>query len=166
MLWIHYQCCKCFIRATVDWRLMLPFKGRASSCQLKSSIAFVSTWLAVNHTHDAPAYSASLFHPPGGSNVLEVVGLPANLRQTELPSQLCDLTKLGARLHIVASDEGAAGDSQGAAECTVIAIFDSDVSAQQALAMHKGSRYRLKPASRCYDIARLERPISWQYLFL
>lgn len=105
----------------------------------------------------------------GGSTVLEVIGLPPNLRQTELPSQLCDLTKLGARLQIVASDEGAAGDSQqhqGGTECTVIAIFESDLSAQQALALHKGNRYRLKLASRSYDIARVERPISWQYLFL
>ena len=95
--------------------------------------------------------------------MLEVIGLPPNLRQTELPSQLCDLTKLGARLQIVASDEGAAGDSQqhqGGAECTVIAIFESDLSAQQALALHKGNRYRLKLASRSYDIARVERPIS------
>lgn len=87
------------------------------------------------------------------SAVLEVTSLPPNLRYCDLDPLLDDLVKQGAKLHV----EGGDGDAQNpglplASESTVLAVFSSESLAQRAFTAHKGPHYKLRFATKPYEL--------------
>ena len=81
---------------------------------------------------------------------MEVTGLPQGLKRCDLEGYLDDLMKLGSRIQVPALDERGPAKSNTAHinDCTVLAIFDSDVAAQKGLGLSAAGKYKLKPVSK------------------
>lgn len=84
--------------------------------------------------------------------------MPPGVKQAELDSYLSDLSKLGGRLHVAPSIT----DNNKCTDYTILAIFDSECTANRVLATHKSNKYNLRPAPpRQYDRSTTS---SWESL--
>ncbi len=94
--------------------------------------------------------------------MLEVYELAQGTKASELDSVCGDLISSGAKLHVV-QNTGPGGDGKrpALAGCAAIALFDTEVVAQKALAAHTSTRYKLRLSTRQWETPTQDAP-SWK----
>ena len=86
------------------------------------------------------------------AHILEVYDLPEGAQWGEAESLLDELTNQGAGLHCLHDDKLTINHLVSLSECVVLAVFDSEASAQSAFSKHKNPKYKLRPSQRHLDL--------------
>ncbi|XP_035233231.1 uncharacterized protein LOC118205061 [Stegodyphus dumicola] len=97
----------------------------------------------------------------GGNRVLEVEGLPGDMRKYDVERYLEEVAENGAKIYFVNSEsleileEGS--DLLASSKYIVLAVFDSDTAAQNALLSIKTSKFQLRRWHRSQDCGKMKK---------
>ena len=89
--------------------------------------------------------------------MLEVVGLPGSTKRVDLTAVCSNLVQQGAKLQVL----GGCGDQSMPDDLstgTLMAVFDSEASAQRAASCHRSNHYHLRAPTKHYDLTVAEEP--------
>lgn len=93
-----------------------------------------------------------------GNHILEVEGLPEDMKRHDVERYLEAVTELGAKIHFLNVDNleviDESNDFLASSKHIVLAVFESDTAAQNALLSIKTNKFQLRRWLRSQDTSK------------
>lgn len=96
-----------------------------------------------------------------GNHILEVEGLPEDMKRYDIERYLEGVTELGAKIHFLNAETleviDDSNDFLASSKHIVLAVFESDTAAQNALLSIKTTKFQLRRWLRSQDSSKTNK---------